>query len=61
MTKPRKETSSRISALAARYLRLDDDDMRKEIMWPDGQKQVFADIRSMAASLLSQDETSEKP
>ncbi len=61
MTK--KQTSSRISTLASKYLRMSNGEMR-ELMLTEhmGDSDGFcADIRSMAASLLSQDEiTSQK-
>jgi len=41
---PKKETSSRISTIAAKC-------------WKHPEKATFVDIRSMAASCLSQDET----
>lgn len=54
----KKQTSSRISAIAAKYLRMSDDDlwMLATAKPLEDRKPFFAAIRSMAASLLSQDE-----
>lgn len=56
MTK--KQTSQKISSKAARYMRMTDDEFwALATAKPIGErKPFFDDIRSMAASLLSQDE-----
>ncbi len=51
-----KQTSTRISTLASRYLRMTHDQLKKAIA--DGDTEwLLTDIRSLAASLLAQDET----
>lgn len=69
MTKPRKQTSSTISSLAGKYARMTNAEFVNLIgglvlypgggwdAWEKHRNGVFRDIRKMAASLLSQDET----
>ena len=52
-----KQTSDRVSSIAARYVRTTGDHLRSRITaHPDQADATAADIRSMAASLLAQDE-----
>lgn len=51
-----KQSSARLSAVAGKYLNKSDDDLRAL-----DQRQLFADLRSLAASVLSQDETPGSP
>jgi hypothetical protein len=52
----RKQTSPKVSALAAKYLNMSDDEMWDYITAYDDRAEFCAGVRSMAASLLSQDE-----
>lgn len=51
------QTSDRVSSLAARYARISNNDLRALLEGRDGLNEVAHDIRSMAMSLLRQDET----
>lgn len=55
----RKKTSPRISSLASKYIRMSDEEFRRDDWCRD--EQFFAEVRSMAASLLSQDEVPTEP
>lgn len=50
----KKKTSSRVSSIAAKYIAIDMGKLG-ELTTDNGWDPVFKDIRSMAASLLSQD------
>lgn len=49
-----KQTSDRVSAIAARYVKADGHSLA--LMTPHQAETLAKDIRSMAASLLAQDE-----
>lgn len=51
--KPRKQTSDRVSSIAARYLGMSENELRMAML----TDQFMEDFRSLAASALSQDET----
>ena len=51
------ETSDKISSLAARYVNLTPERLIGLTAKDEGTRRVAADIRSMAASLIRQDET----
>lgn len=48
----RKQTSAKVSRLAARVLNASDDELKRLSI-----ERLFADLRTLAASCLSQDET----
>lgn len=48
----KKQSSARTSKLAAKYLRMTPAEMHKLTL-----ERLFADLRTLAASVLSQDET----
>lgn len=50
------QTSDRVSSLAARYVGISNTALRDKIEGRDGLNEVAHDIRTMAASLLRQDE-----
>jgi hypothetical protein len=52
------QTGDRVSALAARYAKLQPGNLNG--LTADERRQLAADVRSMAASLLRQDETKGK-
>lgn len=51
-------TSDRVSAIAGRYVNVDPDDILAMTATPELRKDLAADIRSLAASALRQDEVS---
>jgi len=51
------QTSDRVSAIAARYAGVKADELLALTATPSMREQTAADVRSMAASLLRQDET----
>lgn len=50
------QTSDHISSIAARYVGLSNTALKAKVASRDGLNEVAHDIRSMAASLLRQDE-----
>lgn len=50
------QTSDQVSRLAARYLSMSTAALQKKVGTADGLNDVAADLRTMAASLLRQDE-----
>lgn len=50
------QTSDRVSSIAAQYLKIDADKLLAKTATPSMREIVADDIRSMAASLLRQDE-----
>jgi hypothetical protein len=52
----RKQSSPELSSIAAKYVRMTNAKMF-EIVAPDDAIRFFRDVRKLAASVLSQDET----
>lgn len=50
------QTSDKVSSIAARYVNLDPDTLLALTATPASRVSTAADVRSMAASLLRQDE-----
>jgi hypothetical protein len=57
-SKRRKETSPRVSSIAAKYMRVTEEELLARV--GTNGAQVAADIRAMAASCLSQDVTAKQ-
>lgn len=59
VSEAKKESSAKVSSLAAKYVNLSYDELLDMLEnWSDEEFESFvADIRSLAASVLSQDET----
>jgi hypothetical protein len=53
---PNAQTSDRVSSLAARYVNLEPDTLLALTATPASRESTAADIRTLAASLLRQDE-----
>lgn len=51
------QTSDRVSSIAAGYVGISNTALRQKVETRDGLNEVAHDLRSMAASLLRQDET----
>ncbi len=57
MAQVNEQTSARVSAIAARILQMTDADMEEVFLTESDVAKFCKDIRSLAASCLTQDET----